>query len=210
MEARLNQSGIRTTERLLSLDASKMRRIWGGVGGERFYRWLRGEDLEVEHGHDKSVGHSHVLPPELRNPKGARAVALRLLQKAAVRLRKLDCWATRLSLAVSYTDRTRWGKDLRMLECRDTLTLQEHLGVLWERSPGGNPMKVGVALSGLIPDKDRTFSFLDDPKRLNLSRVMDRLNAKFGKNTVYLGGVADVLASAPTRIAFSSIPDVTI
>lgn len=210
MNARLKERGILTTEQLLSLDAAKMRRIWGGVGGERFYRWLRGEDLDLAYGHDKSVGHSHVLPPELRNPKGARAVALRLLQKAAVRLRKLDDWATHLSLSVSYTDRTHWGKDLKMLECRDTLTLQENLNLLWEKRAPGNPMKVGVTLFGLVPDDHRTFSFLDNVKRLNLSRVMDEVNAKYGKNAVYLGGVAEVLAAAPTRIAFSSIPDVTI
>jgi DNA polymerase-4 len=210
MNERLKQRNIRTTEQLLALDAAQMRRIWGGVGGERFYRWLRGEDIDVEYAHNKSVGHSHVLPPELRNPKSAYAVTLRLLQKAAVRLRKLESWATHLSLSISYTDRTHWDKTLKMLECQDTLTLQEVLNVLWEQRAPGNPMKVGVTLSGLIPDKHRTFSFFDDPKRVNLSRVMDRVNAKYGKNALFLGGVADVLTSAPTRIAFSSIPDITI
>jgi len=210
MNERLRQRGIRTTEQLLALDAARMRQIWGGVGGERFYRWLRGEDIDVEYAHNQSVGHSHVLPPELRKPQSAHAVTMRLLQKAAVRLRKLDCWATHLTLSIGYTDRTHWSKDLKMLECQDTLTLQEGLNVLWEKRAPGNPMKVGVTLSGLIPDKHRTFSFFDDPKRINLSRVMDAVNAKYGKNALYLGGVAEVLTSAPTRIAFSSIPDITL
>lgn len=210
MGERLKKHGIGTTSQLLNLSAAQMRKIWGGVGGERFYRWLRGEDLEIEYGHNKSLGHQHVLPPELRNEKGAYAVAQRLLQKAAVRLRKIDSWATRLSLSLRHVDRTRFDDEIKMLECQDTLTLLQALRVLWERRSSGTPMKVAVTLSGLIPGKDRTFSFLEDAKRLSLSRAMDDVNARYGKNAVYFGGVADVLSSAPTRIAFSSIPDITI
>lgn len=210
MEERLKRFRILTTPQLLDLSAAQMRKIWGGIGGERFHRWLKGEDLEIAYGHGKSIGHSHVLPPELRNAQGAYAVAQRLLQKAAVRLRKADSWATRLALSVRGTDRSHWGAEIKMLECRDTLTLLQALRALWEKRPPGSPMKVGVTLFGLIPDKERTFSFLDDQKRLGLSRVMDAVNAKYGKDVVHFGGIHDVLAAAPTRIAFTSIPDIEI
>ncbi len=210
MEARLKKYGVRTTSQLLDLKVGAMRKIWGGVGGERFYRWLRGEDLEVSHAENQSIGHSHVLPPELRNEKGAWAVAQRLLQKAAARLRKVDSWATHLALSVSDTDRGHWGDTIKMLECQDTLTLLEALRSLWERRECGAPMKVGVTLFGLVPNHDRTFSFLDDLRRLNLSRAMDAVNAKFGRNALYFGGVHEVLSSAPTRIAFTSIPDLDV
>ncbi len=211
MGERLKERNVRTTADLLALDEMQMRTIWGGIGGERYYRWLRGEDLEITTAHNQSVGHSHVLPPELRNTKGAHAVALRLLQKAAVRLRKMDCWATRLNLSLSYMGRgIHWSKDAKMLECQDTLTLQEGLTRLWEKRAEGKILKVAVTLSGLVPDQHRSFSFFDQPKRVSLSRAMDAVNAKYGRNAVYLGSVAEVLTSAPTRIAFSSIPDVTI
>jgi DNA polymerase-4 len=35
---------------------------------------------------------------------------------------------------------------------------------------------------------------------------MDALNLFYGKNTVYFGGAAPALDSAPTRIAFTHIP----
>ena len=212
MDARLARIGIRTMEQLYSLDMKQMRNIWGGVGGERFYRWMRGEDFDVEQGEHKTVGHSHVLPPEFRSPRAAYAVALRLLQKAAIRLRKIRYWASGLYLSIRYTDRTRWSQEVRMLECQDTLTLQEVLVSLWKQQPDPkkNPVKISITLLHLLSDHERTFSFFENRKRQNLSKAMDEINAKFGKNTIYLAGVHNVLTSAPTRIAFSTIPDLEV
>jgi DNA polymerase-4 len=36
---------------------------------------------------------------------------------------------------------------------------------------------------------------------------MDRLNLCYGRNTVYFGGAQPALDSAPTRIAFTHVPD---
>jgi DNA polymerase-4 len=36
---------------------------------------------------------------------------------------------------------------------------------------------------------------------------MDRLNACYGRNTVYFGGAQPALDSAPTRIAFTHVPE---
>jgi DNA polymerase-4 len=62
-------------------------------------------------------------------------------------------------------------------------------------------------LGDLIADTDRTFSFFDDPKRTQLSHTMDAVNARFGRYSVHLGGIHTVLGSAPSRIAFTNIPD---
>ena len=89
MEKRLQQGGIRTMEQLLALDREQLHAVWGGIGGEKLWHWLRGEDFgDPELEHQKSIGHSHVLSPELRTPEGAYAVANKLLHKAAMRLRK--------------------------------------------------------------------------------------------------------------------------
>ena len=36
---------------------------------------------------------------------------------------------------------------------------------------------------------------------------MDSINAKYGSQTLYFGGMHFARSSAPTRIAFQSIPD---
>lgn len=210
MEIRLFEKGVTTTEQLLSFDIKKLRDIWGGVWGERFYKWVRGEDLEIEFGENKSVGHSHVLPPELRNQAGAYAVGQKLLHKAGVRLRKLNSWTSRMYLSIRYVDRTKWRTEVKMLECQDALTLGEVFAKLWKQQPNlKTPLKVSVTLFDLISDKDRTFSFFDNPGRIRLSQAVDAINSKYGRDTVFFAGVQLAKVAAPTRIAFTNIPDLS-
>lgn len=208
MEKRLNAQGIHSVEKLYSLSVHEMRSIWGGLGGERFYKWLRGEDLELSYEKNKSVGHQHVLPPELRTMKGAYHVGLKLLNKAGVRLRRLNAWASHISIRVKYVDRTYWANDAKILECQDTLSLQEAFSFLWQTVTPETPLKISVTLSHLVHESERSFSFFENKKRLDLSRAADAINERYGPYTVHFGGIHEALSSAPTRIAFSNIPEV--
>ena len=103
MEKRLNLAGIRTMEHLLELSAEQCALAWGSVWGERLWHWLRGEDFDMnEIEHPKSVGHQHVLAPEMRTLDRAWSVAHKLLHKAAIRLRSGELWASRISMACSF------------------------------------------------------------------------------------------------------------
>ncbi len=103
MEKRLHEHGVRTMENLLALDREQMNQVWGGIGGEKLWHWLRGEDFhDAELEHQKSISQSHVLPPELRTEEGCYAVAHKLLHKAAMRLRTARLWATHLTLTIKY------------------------------------------------------------------------------------------------------------
>ncbi len=132
-EKRLNEKGIHTMDDLLALDCEQAGELWGSVGGERLWHWLRGEDFEMaETEHLKSISHSHVLAPEMRTPEKAWAVAHKLLHKAAMRLRTGNCgpaasgWplALRFRAAEGPVSRfgvpTRgWKGELRLSECQD-------------------------------------------------------------------------------------------
>jgi DNA polymerase-4 len=65
---------------------------------------------------------------------------------------------------------------------------------------------VAIALYDLVPDSQHYFSLFEDTKRQQLTKALDNINAKYGKYTIYFGGMAGVEMSAPTRIAFTSIP----
>jgi DNA polymerase-4 len=102
-----------------------------------------------------------------------------------------------------------WKAHMRIHECRDTVILQRHLTKLWNSCPAQEPLQVGVWLFNLVPDELHTLSlFEDDEKRYRISMVADELNQRYGQNAVYFGGIHSVLDSAPTRISFTSIPDV--
>ena len=64
------------------------------------YHALRGEFVHRPPEQSSSIGHSHVLPPEERNEKDAFAVLNRLLQKAAMRLRKMNYCAGAMQVSV--------------------------------------------------------------------------------------------------------------
>lgn len=97
---------------------------------------------------------------------------------------------------------------MRIPECRDTVVLQRYLTELWDSCPAQEPLRVGIWLFHLVPDELRTLSlFEDDEKRYRISLVVDELNQRYGQNAVYFGGIHPVLDSAPTRISFTSIPD---
>jgi DNA polymerase-4 len=206
MEKRLQEHEIFTVKQLLDCTEMTMRKIWGGVVGERIWHLLRGEDLEGLETHRRTVGHSHVLPPAERTKEGAFGVAQKLVHKAATRLRRMNYWCSSLALYMKFMNRAKWETHVNFVECRDTLTLLEALQKLWKDFPkSGKPLAVGVTLYNLVPDHLHNFGMFDEEKRTGLAQAMDRLNAKYGKMAVHFGGVTG--HAAPTRIAFTNIPE---
>jgi DNA polymerase IV len=230
MERRLHEAGIQTMKQLLALSREQMNDAWGGIGGEKLWHWLRGEDFnDPTLEHQKSISQSHVLPPELRTPEGCYAVAHKLLHKAAMRLRAAGLWTTNVSLSVKFAvpradarklhnsgiPQAGWSHGISVIECQDNQTLVEALVKLWATRPQSaqhqKPFYVGVWLGNLVPDHLHTlnlFSALEsESRRTRLSTTMDALNHKYGLDTLMPASMLLAKAAAPTRIAFTSIPD---
>jgi DNA polymerase-4 len=230
MEKRLHESGIATMPQLLALDREQINRVWGGIGGEKLWYWLRGEDFhDAELEHQKSISQSHVLPPDLRTDEGCYAVAHKLLHKAAMRLRTARLWATHISLTIKYATskaeargqhssgihQTAWSQGLTVIECQDNQTLIEALGKLWAARPQDEkhrkPFFIGVWLGNLVPDHLHTLSLFSnleiESRRTRLTSTMDAMNHKYGTATLFPASMLLARAAAPTRIAFTSIPD---
>ena len=212
MHARLESNGISTVERLCAQPKDQLRRIWKGVVGERWWYALRGYELPESPTRRRTLGHSHVLPPEFRTPEGAKAVLVRLVHKAAARLRKLGYWAGGLSVCLSYARRAKWKSATPLVPCQDTQTLVEALSDLWESRPAaGTPLKVSVVLYDLLHDTCRTPPlFVEDHRKSELARAMDAVNGRFGASAVYLAAMHSSARTAPSRIAFTHIPDIAV
>ena len=235
-EKRLNDKGIHTMEQILSLDCERAGELWGSVWGERLWHWLRGEDFDMaDTEHLKSLSHQHVLAPEMRTPEKAWAVAHKLLHKAAMRLRAGGLWAGSIGLAIGFAGpgrergpagenipastygvpRKGWKSELKLSECQDNPTLIAALTRLWASKPAGeqydHPYFIGVHLNGLVPDRLHSLNLFDgsedEQSRAKLLAVMDQLNNKYGLSTLAPATMLTAYKSAPTRIAFHSIPD---
>lgn len=217
MDARLRAGGIDTVAQLYAAPKAVLHGLWGSVEGERMHARIRGENIPLPVEKNQTVGHSHVLPPDLRTVEKSHAVLHRLLQKAAMRLRSIHCYAGGLAVHLDYFDDRQWGDELRLTETQDTLTLTLALNQLWDRRPGSlrrrSPMRVGLVLTRLLPTGGHTpdlFHHARDRHRGKLLEAVDTLNHTFGNGSVYFGGAFGVTAAAPMRISYTCIPKVEL
>jgi DNA polymerase IV len=212
MEARLQKFGVTSIDALYRQTSEQLHTIWGGVGGERFYRKLRGEEVVEPHNEMGSISHSHVLPPDMRTKDAAYAVLNRLTQKAAMRLRKACHTTKAVSIKVKYLNAPSWELATRLQPTQDTLDLVHAIDRMWQRlvmRRSATPLQVAVVFSELVPDTSQNFSlFAEDPAKKQLNATIDKLNTRFGKRAAYFGGAHAALDHGRLAIAFNHIPDV--
>lgn len=223
MEKRLAMQGVFTMQQLLTRSAREMRQLWGNVWGERLWYLLRGMDMEFEEDPvRRTVGHSHVLAPELRPPTQARFVARRLVLKAASRLRRMGYYASTLTVSIRSEYGERFAVELRCERTQDNPTLVAMLEEGWAALMQANRhmriKKVSVTLHGLESEQHLQHdlfsvsshkSGIAKAKREKLSQAMDALNSRFGRDTVSLGMLPHQGRSfSGTKVAFTRIPDV--
>jgi DNA polymerase-4 len=112
----------------------------------------------------------------------------------------------------------RWAGEVRLAPVMDTPALLAALEGLWAEMLDGFPhrrlLQLGVVLSDLSdaaaaqPGLFEADAARDESRRLALSRALDAVNARFGRDAVTLGHDAlGAVRSAGPRIAFTRIPD---
>lgn len=216
MAARLNAQGIFTMERLLELTPQEIHRAWGSVVGERWWHMLRGS-CEADYPHSqrdvkKSVGHSHVLPPEQRTREGAQNTLFKLLSKCMKRLRRYGLAPGAVSLQAkfqhsrSYSRHTWKRGSAKHLPANDDMTWLRTVRPLVESMPPCEgeyrPYQVSIVFTDLIACKDMNLCLFDDPvSKSNLCGIVDDLNARC-EGPTDLASVFWLRNRAPDRIAF--------
>jgi len=217
MELRLQRVGVTNFPSLWALTPARMHAAWGSVEGTRFWHQLRGTEVEEVETTRRSIGHSHVLGPALRHQAEAINVARRLTQKAASRLRRMDYYATAMDFSARLENGTRLHAREPTWRAQDSTGFLRLLDRMWARTIGQAPQarvkKLGVVLHGLIPAADVQPDLLEalpnqPQKRAEaLSHAMDKLNHKFGRDTVLLGMLpAEGRRVSGSKIAFTRIP----
>ena len=222
MQVRLERYGIDSIEKLYVANKQQLRAAWGSVEGERFYDKLRGIEPFYVKSARSSLGHSHVMPPEQRNITGAKAVLHRLLQKAAMRMRSYDFLTSHISVKIKLRHRktnasARFYNESAITATDNSLKLTESLETLLQTftniDADFDPIAVGInfaKLSNANEYVDDLFAEKPSATEKKLNKALDILNLKYGKNTVYFAGAHSALASAPMRIAFNYVPDMTV
>jgi DNA polymerase IV len=228
MERRLAAKGVTSIRQFCALGPRGAGRAWGANHGDRLWFGLHGIDLPDKETQSRSVGHSHVLSPDLRGPRGALLTARRLALKAASRLRRKE-YNTRLIVLHTKFDGSKqyWAKEIKVLPTQDSFDILAAVNALWpyllhdgQRQPGGFRVRmIGVTLARIEPVDARQGSLLEllevkkpsqpasQARSFALSLAMDHINTRFGRNAVSVGPLSGgTMDNIGTKIAFGRIP----
>jgi DNA polymerase-4 len=225
MERRLARDGINDIRQLLARRPRDAGTAWGGTNGDRLWYLLHGVDLPEKATQSRTIGHSHVLSPGKRGYASVRLTARRLALKAASRLRRKGYRARLLVLHARFEDdKSNWRTSIRLPATQDSFVVLGRLEALFPRlaeagrAHGSGCRMIGVTLCEIEPvagEQASLFAHLDpdDPlaretRGLALSRAMDRINQRFGRNAVSVGPLGGGrIDRVGTKIAFGRIPE---
>lgn len=223
MERRLRMNNIASIKDLYALSPKHMRKLWHSVSGERMWYNLRGYVIPEEKTNKRTVGHSHVLAPEYRPEPMAKIVAQRLTLKAASRLRRLGYYAGAMDVSIRLENAGRYSIDRKFHHACDNFTFLENLSSMWQEllsgKRGKRVKKISIVLHRLISSRNIQPDFFDDndimkesklvKKHEKVSFAMDKLNSRFGRDTVVMGFRPDTSTQfSGTKVAFNRIPDI--
>lgn len=227
MERRLARDGILDIRQLCERRPRDAGTAWGGTNGDRLWYLLHGFELPEKPTQSRTIGHSHVLSPARRGLEPTRLTARRLALKAASRLRRKGYRSRLLVLHGKFEDdKSNWRAAIKLPATEDSFVILSALDSLFPRlaeagraRPGGFRLRmVGVTLAEIETvegEQGSLFGALDpdDPlaretRTLALSRAMDRINEKFGRQAVSVGPLgAGRIDRVGTKIAFGRIPE---
>ncbi len=206
MARRLEAAGLPDMASLWAADSLRLRQVWQGVGGLQFHTLLHGGDFERPASVRRSLGHQHVLGPDERRWDKATNVLRQLLVRAAQRLRHEEFYCRCLVLHVKrirpHVGHLAW--ECRMHETQDTGALLATLMDLWQQAPREGLLRIGVTLCDLVPAATHQHDLFERPVKASLTRAIDTLNARYGRNTVSYGPGVDGMTS---KIAFNRVPE---
>ena len=229
MEQVLKNFYINSPTDFFNCSLTRLRELLNHPGRMWYFR-LRGYEVDDHSSPTKTIGHSHVLPPQYRSREGAEAVIHKLIFKTAFRLRKENFWASGVAVTIGFmnlqsshreTERSavvaiskNCGDDThndstfslskRTTSFCDTKSLTDHIFLLLKNCRWqSKPIYVSIStfnLAKLCGNQISIFSEIE--KQKSVSYVLDEINDRYGSETVYSASMYQALDSAPDRIPF--------
>lgn len=206
MERRLQALGIYTPSAFYAAEAERLRRHFGVIGS-RWWLNLHGYPSYQVATVRRTLSHSHVLPPALRQPEAAYVTLQRLVAKVGRRLRREGYLARRLAVYIRYLDRQSEADELKISPAADSLTLIAVSQQIWQRLAPRQPIvQLAVWAGDLVMDQGVPLSlFESDRRQQRLSQALDKINDRHGADTIRFAVTDQPGSRAPDRISFNSL-----
>lgn len=209
---KLNAMGIKTIGEMRGLSEKRLRMLFRGINGSRWYHWLRGGEVPEPRSLRHAMGRSRILPPQYCDDIRACEILVHLLHSLVRNLRVEEYWAAGLELSISYgKDRYFW-RQIPFPETQDEVRIFTSFVELLKQRPkerGLTPTQVGVALTDLVPSASATASLLhSEGPLLDYTELVQRTF-----RACHLSDSRPRLSpeeAAPLRISFTRIPYVDL
>jgi DNA polymerase-4 len=196
MMRHINMMSIYTCGELGRCDEGRLTRKFGIIG-KRLKEMGQGIDNSpvVPYGEEdevKSVGHSSTLERDIDDPVEIRRFLLQLSEMVGSRARRYGVSGKTIHLYVRYADFfSSWGKQTTLknyvnlsdeiykaaLSILNTVELEQPVRLL------------GISLSNLKHQAEQLPLFAEDRRKLEATKTMDAVNARFGNRVVTFGSL---------------------
>lgn len=201
---RLHTYGIYTVSDLYNAPLWRLRAAFHSITSYYWYLRIRGWEIDDEAEHERTMGHSYVLPKEIRDKESVYPILCKLIEKLGSRLRRKNYHAHGLSLAIRY-QHTSWSDFVKskggVFDSRDLLRLAVFL---LKRAPYDEGLRA-IAITSFYLEKEENLqlSLLENiEKKKDLSRAIDKIQNRFGLFSLTSGRMAYTEKYIPDRIAF--------
>ncbi|MFA7253400.1 MAG: hypothetical protein WC107_02510 [Patescibacteria group bacterium] len=173
-------------------------------GGRLWYFRLRGHEVDDYIIKNKTIGHSHVLPPEFRTKEGALQVLRRLIFKAGYRIRKENYSAGGVAISINFVDRQGFQQSRKFASFSDNDSFLKNAYEILKDCPWrSRPILVSVSAFNLVRrDGIQISIFADIEKSRRISEALDQVNDDYGADTIYPASTFQSRETAPDRIPF--------
>lgn len=204
LESHLKSFNINSPLQLYQKSLQDLKRTLNHWGRLWYFR-LRGYEVDDWTSSTKSVGHSHVLVPELRTREGAENTIKKLIVKAGYRLRKKQFLAKGISISIKFVNKTYFARSKAVPAFCDNSSFTKHVfqilnHCLWQTKP----LLVAVSAINLLENRnlDQISMFPEIEKSRQISRKLDQIQDKFGPNAIFPASIFNTKDSAPDRIPY--------
>lgn len=190
MTRHLYAMGVRTIGDLARMPLASLRRRWG-INGEVIWRIANGiDDSPVTpntHDRQQVIGHQMTLPRDYYTKKEIEVILLELSELVCRRCRAKGYMGGVVAVGCQGADFERPSGFYRQMKLPDPTYISKHVYEaakhLFAQHWDGRPVrKLGVTLSGLVPDDEYQLCIFDErEKYAALERAVDEIKSKYGE-----------------------------
>jgi DNA polymerase-4 len=202
-EARLHRVGIATAREFATASVQTLKAAFESTLGRYWYLRLRGYEIDDIVFARRSCGQSYVLPHPMTLTEW-RPILVKLVSKAARRLRQAGYQAGTIHLALRFADHTHWhqGQTLGGTLLFDDKDLVQAMLALYRGAPLLPVKKIAVTVAGITRGESQLSLLSDLSRQKKLVTALDKLNDKWGEYTVTYGSLLGSAGHVKDAIAF--------